>query len=366
VNIADDGAVVVEDLGSQNGTWVNNQRIQGVKRLRHGDLLNFYDYAVLYLEDGSVDVGFPGAGFKQPPPVQGTDGHGRDDLSSQETNRSAPSPGPDAARAKGAGKSPVPLADSGLDQQAVADAGKSHADLDLGEGNFLEDFEEKSKESRSSSLLDGDVLDDDPLAELDAREPDGDTKAGGGPHHTTDVAAKPVSRAKDAKGAPPKKETNSLDSFAEERVADEFADGSGTEGDAFKFEDRTSASLGTDGNEKHAWPSDKELLKALSNAPDSGLVQLEVTLGGRPYTQIALSQTVTRVGTDARCELSLPKSSGLSAWHLTLLHLGGSVVLYRAARAGQILLAEAAIDSAVLQDGDLLDLGKVRLKLRMR
>ncbi len=352
-------AVSVEDLGSQNGTWVNNQRIQGQRRLKHGDLLNFYDYAVLFLEDGDVDVGFPGGTFPQP---GDTDAAAADELESRETNRSAPVPG-SKARPPTA-RSPVPIADSahssspapsrpasarhnGHGRAAAGGAGVDMASaselVDLGEGSFLgEEFDHEAnakKQQVSSSLLDEEALDDIGLD---------DDEVIGNKTNATDIV----------------KDIGLDSAFKNEDLDAGGFDGmSGTEGDQEKFDDRTSSSIRSGGR---AWATDDEVLRALSNSPDSVMATLEVQLGGKPYTQMPLSQTVTRVGTDARCELSLPKSSGLMAWHLTLLHMGGTVVLYRAARAGRIQLAETDVDMAIAKDGDMLDLGKVKLKIRLK
>jgi pSer/pThr/pTyr-binding forkhead associated (FHA) protein len=38
---AERGGIVVADLGSTNGTFVNNQRVQGVMALSDGDLVRF-------------------------------------------------------------------------------------------------------------------------------------------------------------------------------------------------------------------------------------------------------------------------------------------------------------------------------------
>ena len=38
----------------------------------------------------------------------------------------------------------------------------------------------------------------------------------------------------------------------------------------------------------------------------------------------------------------------------------------RAGRAGRIQLAESDVDMAILRDGDLVDCGKVRLKIRVK
>jgi pSer/pThr/pTyr-binding forkhead associated (FHA) protein len=41
----------LRDLGSQNGTYVNRERVQDEARLTHGDVLNFADYTILFLAD---------------------------------------------------------------------------------------------------------------------------------------------------------------------------------------------------------------------------------------------------------------------------------------------------------------------------
>jgi pSer/pThr/pTyr-binding forkhead associated (FHA) protein len=48
VEVGVDGVVVI-DLGSHNGTWVNNFRIEGRRVLRDGDVLNYFDYAVRFV-----------------------------------------------------------------------------------------------------------------------------------------------------------------------------------------------------------------------------------------------------------------------------------------------------------------------------
>lgn len=343
-------SVTVEDLGSQNGTWVNNQRIAKQKKLKHGDLLNFYDYAVLFLEDGDVDVSLPGAGFSPP-----SEELNQDDLSQKETNQSgAPLPN---APSSGSGRrpgtrSPVPIADSSLSNQPAVKPGardNSASELaDLGEGSFLGDeFEDELGQGQKGISS---VLDDDPLEGLD----DLDDISGPPPGGATDIIE--GMDLDDVK----KDSLDELDAaFSEAGAFDGVA---GTEGEVGKFDEKTSNSI----EGARAWARDDDLLKALSNSPDTFLVTVEVTLAGKNYTQMPLSQTVTRVGTDARCELSLPKSAGLMPWHLTLLHLGGAVVLYRAARTARIQLAERDVDMAILQDGDMLDCGKVKLKIRVK
>jgi pSer/pThr/pTyr-binding forkhead associated (FHA) protein len=47
--IRDPSGFILQDLGSQNGTYVNRKRIQGSHALKHGDILNFAEYSILYL-----------------------------------------------------------------------------------------------------------------------------------------------------------------------------------------------------------------------------------------------------------------------------------------------------------------------------
>jgi len=46
-----DGRYVVRDLGSQNGTFVNRRRIRGDHEIENRDILNFAEYAVMFLLD---------------------------------------------------------------------------------------------------------------------------------------------------------------------------------------------------------------------------------------------------------------------------------------------------------------------------
>ncbi len=45
---------IVEDLGSSNGTWVNDERIEGPKALSDSDVIRFGDVAFTYLSTGSA------------------------------------------------------------------------------------------------------------------------------------------------------------------------------------------------------------------------------------------------------------------------------------------------------------------------
>jgi len=52
-----DGRYVVRDLGSQNGTFVNRRRIRGDHEVQNRDILNFAEYAVMFLLDEGVYEG---------------------------------------------------------------------------------------------------------------------------------------------------------------------------------------------------------------------------------------------------------------------------------------------------------------------
>ncbi|MBI4820118.1 MAG: FHA domain-containing protein [Deltaproteobacteria bacterium] len=54
----DRGRVRLEDLGSQNGTYVNRRRIRGNHDLTNGDVLNFAEYSILFLSH-STDYSGP-------------------------------------------------------------------------------------------------------------------------------------------------------------------------------------------------------------------------------------------------------------------------------------------------------------------
>ncbi len=346
VVLTDDG-VVVEDLGSQNGTWVNNERIDENRLLRHGDLLNFYDYSVLFLEDGDVEVGFPGAGFN-PPNTGGV----ADDLSARETDQALNPPTAVPRPRQPTTRSPladdVPEDETALGRQRP---GRRRTDDglnldDLGEGSYLGDeFEDGASKQRDNPLLDDD---DDDLG-LSSSKPPG-------------IGTELIDSPDLSRGSPDEDLEADIAFSSSAQAADDFV-GPTTAGDLQRLSDRTSTGVENPG--MGGWPSDDELEQALM-VLEATSVTLEVKLKGRHYAQIPLSQPVMRMGSDPRCEISMPKSSGLRPWHVTFTMVGASVMVVRANRASPLEKDGRDADVAILENGDSIMMGKVEIAVRMR
>src|SRR6478735_5840428 len=72
---AENGRFVVEDLGSANGTHLNNTRIQK-QALGHADIVQCGSLVIRFVDEGGVNivphgVNQPGAGGAAPPPKKG-------------------------------------------------------------------------------------------------------------------------------------------------------------------------------------------------------------------------------------------------------------------------------------------------------
>lgn len=392
---ADEG-VLVEDLGSQNGTWVNNVRINGPHVLKHGDLLNFYDYGVLFLEDGEVDVGFPGAEFA--PPAPGAPEGSRDDRSPRETDRGsalptakpapaagAPAKGSPAkapltttARAPAAGPAkaspPATPAKSGAPSPAAAKATvvetprrAADDDDDLGLGARASEVPEATDFGRprppGKAAAEADRFDPDALGDGSFLGDEfDDSAAKEAPRAERPAAGLELSQIGDEGSL---EAELAFSSSAKLSAGDEFAD-LPANGDVRELGDSTMASLEIDAIPGGVWPSDADLDRALAQTNDVAAVTIDVTVKGRSHAQIPLSQPVTRVGTDPRCECALAKASGLRPWHLTFLQMGGAVVVTRANRSARIEVGGRAVDTATLRNGDVIQVGDVQMKLRFR
>ncbi len=314
ITVADD-AVLVEDMSSQNGTWVNHVQVEGRRALQHGDLLNFYEYGLLYLEDASADVSMAGAEFSK-------DESGDSALEIQETGRRGAPTMQHKARPP-TEKSPVPLIDS--DESNPLPPGDG-AGLDaFGAGALFPEVEDEDEQDRTNTSPVGDEFSSSSM---------------------------------------------SFNSELDEGLKRELESFSGADfADDDSYVDRTAHSLRVQdpvAGKRGAWPTEKELDEALRKRVKPDLVVLEVTLDQKPYTQMPLTLPVTRIGTDARCELALPKGAGLASWQVTLANFKGCVVCYRASPNARVLLDDTPIDQAVLKNGDELVLGRVRITLRVK
>jgi len=114
------------------------------------------------------------------------------------------------------------------------------------------------------------------------------------------------------------------------------------------------------------WPTAEALADLLRRRRKKGSVMLDVSLDGKPYTQMTLTLPVTRIGTDPLCELSLPQTAGLASWQLTLINFGGQLLCVRASPDARVLIDDVAIDQAVVKGGDTIALGRVRIVVSER
>lgn len=314
--------VFVEDLVSQNGTWVNHVRATGAQALTHGDLLNFYEYGLLYLSrsDGSTTEHYLAHANQEP-----------------QIEESEPLPEPPVELAGGAldeleqlldePSIPVaPLPTGGAPEKA--DAGDEVDDL-LGDGAILGDVfgeasvveESKAKvaaQTATQHTEEGRVFDSTFLRSL---QQDSEALAGG-PDTKFDITVQ-QELPKDSDGGPGE-------------------------------------------SPNRIWPEQNELERALRYPKDDGVVRIEVYFDKQLYTQVPLKQAITRIGVDARCELALPAECALCAWHLTLFNFGAATIAQRMGNDARVYLGDQELVQAVLRDGDELTLGRVRMIYRRR
>jgi pSer/pThr/pTyr-binding forkhead associated (FHA) protein len=335
VSVVEDG-VAVEDLGSQNGTWVNNERVEGLQVLQHGDMLNFYDYNVLFLEDGDVDVGLPGVAD-----APGDDG---DDLFPSDA-KAAP---------KAAARASANAVNHEEDETALGRprrSGRHRTDDglnldDLGDGSFLGDeFDEGASKARPNSReARRSAAPASAPASTPARKPKGAADRTGLYEPDLQLSRSGGDEDLEAEVA-----------FSAAAVA---TNGSNETGD------RTSVGLELQGAGGE-WPTDDELEGAMMII-ESSSVTLEITRRGKPYTQVPLNLPVMRLGSDPRCEISLPRSSGLRPWHVTFAQVGASLLAVRSNQAALLEVDGREVASALVANGQTLTVGKVSLLVRAR
>ena len=99
---------------------------------------------------------------------------------------------------------------------------------------------------------------------------------------------------------------------------------------------------------------------------ESTSATLEITMRGKLYTQVPMNLPVMRLGCDPRCEISLPRSSGLRPWHVTFAQVGANILAVRSNQAARMELDGREVASALLSSGHTLTVGKVALLVRAR
>ena len=312
--------VFVEDLASQNGTWVNHVRANGPQVLQHGDLLNFYEYGLLYLSrsEGSTTEHFLARAQETPPPdaaesapesMGELQGGALDEL---EQLLDEPS---------------LPVASLSTDDGMDAAAAKDEDEL-LGEGAML-----------------GDVFGEASIVDV--------PEANGGEH------------------APQLTEEGRVfdSTFLRSLQQDEDAPAGGID---TKFDVTIQQELPKDFQDVlkdsvvGIWPEQDDLERALRYPKKDQVVRIEVYFDEQLYTQVPLKQPLTRIGVDARCELALPAECALCPWHLTLFNFGAATIAQRMGSDARVYLGENELVQAVLRDGDELTLGRVRMIYRRR
>lgn len=249
---------MLEDLGSQNGTILNDQRIAGPTLLRAGDTINFFEYQVVY---------------QDPPP-------------------------------KGAPADPYPA---------------EPLSAPRGPGTLPEMMLSPRSSTLNTTLEQVPMdLDDD-----DDGDPDGFDQ------NSTEMD-EPVAPSRSV-SAP---QMASLESTLEGPV-----------------------SLG--------WPSDAEAEAALGASMQLAPAGfLEVRVDNRLLTEVPLDRVALRIGSDARCDVALPPLTSISGWHLVVVRMGATVLLQKVGEAAAPRVDGVPMNQAYLREGDRVQLGRVTLVYR--
>jgi pSer/pThr/pTyr-binding forkhead associated (FHA) protein len=385
-----DGAYEVVDLGSQNGTWVNNQRVEGTRVLHHGDLMNFYEYGLLFLEHPEEQIDQFGEAFAI------------DEETSQEQNLELKETGRRPMNPAGAPQSekqrpPTPEAELGLDVEIKPLARKGGDLMDELDGLLDDEDRDPTMAKKSAEDLESSGLSDLDLSGDGEWPPGADLEGGtrtsatsSNPHGFSDssLGVSEFEKAQSASDVFLNSEQLNLDGINTKGLADSeminfeedntmaseldsLADASSSMSSSILSElpepTRTNASArfplhSADGADP--WPTDPELLRGLQEMPQKGYPRLEIYLDDSPYTSVPLEQTVNRLGTDPRCEIALPTHSGLKPWHVTFVRFPAAVFVYRASKSAKVKLGGGKVLQAGLMPGDELDMGRVRVTFK--
>lgn len=339
--------VMIEDNKSQNGTWVDYKRIEKPTRITYGDTINFYEYTLVFCRSLQEKVKLP----DNNPTVltnllENSDSEverlseesqsGASDLDEDAAGlvaEGSPEEGPSAgeidsasASASAADTAQVPVQNEAIETHSLANDDESEdADTNFvfGAGSFIEEENLKENSRKDVSQLSENLissLGDESFPEFESEQTDGDAS----------IADEPST---EGIGAAKKSGEETQD--PESKKADDVTRG--------------------------PRPSELELELVLRQVAVTPFFRVEVYLDGHIYTQIPLSQPIVRLGTDARCELAIPRVSDLRPWHLTFFNYGAHVMCSRASSESVIELDGVSIDAVVLRNEDTLNLGKITL-----
>lgn len=345
------GTVDIVDLGSQNGTWVNNERIDGRRTLSAGDLVNYYEYGLLYVADPEAQLAHDGQDF------------------SGFTGEPARDPG----------------ASGGLMADSVADQAAAYRalvrDVEPAADDMRFDEEDATNFDPPHRADETDVSNTAAVRPAAGVRPEDNVFTHRKPEEPTRVSV-PLESA-----SGPLSSAFSLSKFDQglDGLGDSLFDGDIEGPDASaplpsnvlrddeirSFESEMTASSHQARSPKvltelhgEGWPTDAELALGLRQSESTHFARVDVFLDGQLYTQMPLSQPVVRVGTDPRCELALPGSSGLQPWHATIVALPAAALCVKASAHGDVQRAGTSVGQAVLVDGDIIQMGRVRLAYR--
>lgn len=332
------GQVFIEDLESYNGIKINGDRIKGRVEIREGDLIEIGDYHLALQAEGAVEPVLAGA--KQPEPTSvGSSLEAAtqeiDDEFAGDTQRWEPP----------ASMEPLPLGAPTTEEPA----GASLADLDLGEtarfapapaADAEPTMEERRPQERVPAGLDAQLALDQPTSPIEAL-PEVTLKSPSAPHALApglvdadaETEALPPSPAlapavPTAPGAIPPM-SPAASGFAARNVADD---------------ERTEAVAPAPGGDRHL------------HTPR--LVALNTVFAG---TVFPIHGDEVVVGRTEENDLTIQHKS-VSRSHCKLVREGDRIRIFDLKSANGILVNGEEHEHKLLNSGDVIELGRVRLR----
>ena len=322
----------VADLDSQNGTWVDYKRIREPVELTFGAIINFYEYSLVLSRSIDEKVVIPATG--------------QDHL-----NKFFPSPAKEAVAATKVSATPPESPDD-----TVASRPPSSDDSSAPQTDAPSSLESSSQ---GGSDLHPSFSSDDPASDTGFVFGAGsfieeENLLDDGEQSSSDLSGSLIS-ALEEEAFPEFENENTLGEHSNTITSGVMTKGSSS---ASEF---GAVSAGIDRGET---PTEEELSAVLRQVSDPPYYRVEVFFKGSLYTQMLLSQPIVRLGTDAGCELAMPRDSDLRPWHVTFINYGSAVICSRASPQAAVTINGAHVDSIVMRHDDRLELGDVAVVFR--